>query len=130
MVQAIDLRFERLTMPRYVILEHDHPELHWDLMLEFEGALKTWRLPAPPPEQPTTALALGDHRIEYLDYEGPVSGNRGTVKRWDAGTYDAMDSEEVDAWTIELHGARWQGIVDFRHHDGKTWSVSCSRAKG
>ena len=116
-------------MPRYVILEHDHPEFHWDLMLDIDGALKTWRLPAPPPEQPNTALALDDHRIDYLDYEGPVSGNRGTVKRWDAGTYEAMDWEEVSEWAVELRGARWQGIVALRHHDGKTWSVSCTRAK-
>ncbi len=28
-----------------------------------------------------------DHRSSYLDYEGPVSGNRGAVSRWDAGTF-------------------------------------------
>ena len=27
-------------MPRYVILEHDHPVLHWDLMLEAGGVLQ------------------------------------------------------------------------------------------
>ena len=35
-------------MPRFVILEHDYPELHWDLMLETAGALRTWRLLRPP----------------------------------------------------------------------------------
>jgi DNA polymerase Ligase (LigD) len=117
-------------MPRFVILEHDHPELHWDLMLEIGAALKTWRLPAPPPDQPATALALGNHRIDYLDYEGPVSGNRGTVKRWDAGTYEELDWVEVTEWAIELRGARWQGIVHLQHHEGKMWSVSCTLASG
>src|SRR5205807_395991 len=42
-------------MPRFVILEHDHPELHWDLMLEAGPVLRTWRLAAPP--QPGRAVA-------------------------------------------------------------------------
>ncbi|HAH45813.1 MAG TPA: DNA ligase, partial [Planctomycetaceae bacterium] len=35
-------------MQQYVILRHDFPEVHWDLMLEEAGVLKTWRLPEPP----------------------------------------------------------------------------------
>ena len=35
-------------MPRFVILEHDHPRLHWDLMLQTGDALRTWRLASPP----------------------------------------------------------------------------------
>ena len=97
-------------MPRYVILEHDHPALHWDLMLEVAGVLKTWRLPAPPPVDASQAMAIGDHRRIYLDYEGPVSGNRGAVMRWDAGTYDIVE-QDATSWTVQLHGARWQGIV-------------------
>ena len=27
-------------MPRYVVLEHDFPTLHWDLMLEFGSVLQ------------------------------------------------------------------------------------------
>ena len=27
------------NMPRFVILEHDHPEVHWDLMLEAGASL-------------------------------------------------------------------------------------------
>ena len=39
---------ESELMQQYVILRHDFPELHWDLMLEEAGVLKTWRLSAPP----------------------------------------------------------------------------------
>jgi hypothetical protein len=75
-------------MPRFVILEHDHPHLHWDLMLEAGAMLRTWRLAQPPePGRIVAAEALADHRLLYLDYEGPVSGNRGYVRRWDWGTY-------------------------------------------
>jgi hypothetical protein len=110
-------------MPRYVILEHDHPELHWDLMLEVDGALKTWRLPATPPDQPRTALAIGNHRVAYLDYEGPVSGNRGSVKQWDAGQYELLE-RAARKWTVQLHGARWQGVVVLRQQNESSYQIS------
>ena len=37
-------------MPQFVLLEHDHPELHWDFMLESGDALLTWRLDRIPAE--------------------------------------------------------------------------------
>ena len=111
-------------MPRFVILEHDHPELHWDLMLEVGAALKTWRLPAPPPDDPREALAIGDHRLAYLDYEGPVSGKRGTVTRWDAGTCETL-AESPTNWTIRLHGARWRGIIALQQGREPLWDVQC-----
>ena len=64
---------------RFTILEHDHPHLHWDLLLDAGDALRTWRLLSPPAcLQWIAAEQLPDHRRLYLDYEGPVSGNRGT----------------------------------------------------
>ena len=114
-------------MPRFVILEHDHPDLHWDLMLEMGDALRTWRLPAPPPDDPRDATALGDHRVAYLDYEGPVSGNRGNVKRWDAGTYETVDAATVTEWTIALRGMRWQGTAMLSHEHGQEWTVHFMR---
>src|SRR5436305_12258768 len=66
----------QVPMTRYVILAHDHPFLHWDLMLEHDGSLRTWRLATPPvADQDVAAEELADHRLAYLDYEGPVSGN-------------------------------------------------------
>lgn len=75
-------------MPRFAILEHDHPSLHWDLLLEAGAACRTWRLTAPPePGAVIEAEAIADHRLMYLDYAGPVSGDRGTVSQWDAGSF-------------------------------------------
>jgi hypothetical protein len=80
-------------LPRFVILEHDWPHLHWDLMLEDGPRLRTWRLAQPPrPACDVQAEAIGDHRLDYLDYEGPVSGNRGSVRRWDAGAFVWQDN--------------------------------------
>ncbi|MBC7350990.1 MAG: hypothetical protein H5U08_01420 [Thermogutta sp.] len=76
-------------MRRFVILEHDSPRgLHYDFMLETATLLATWALA----EIPVTgkiipAQQLPDHRRIYLEYEGEISGGRGTVRRWDEGTY-------------------------------------------
>ncbi len=98
-------------MPRFVILEHDHPLLHWDLMLEAAQALRTWRLAAPPqPGRTVRAESIFDHRLAYLDYEGPVSGNRGRVKRWDTGQYDWLmnDPQRI---AVRLAGGRLRGVL-------------------
>lgn len=108
-------------MPRFIILEHDHPTLHWDFMLEHAGVLKTWRLPAPPSESPSKALAIGDHRLAYLHHEGPVSGNRGTVTRWDSGTYETL-AETGQTWTIHLHGNRWVGVATLKTESEQDWT--------
>lgn len=92
-------------MPRFVILTHDHPFRHWDLMLEEGPGLRTWRLTeAPQPGRAIAAERLPDHRCEYLDYEGPVSGGRGTVRRVDHGTYDVPVPSCPNR--IRLRGAR------------------------
>jgi hypothetical protein len=110
-------------MPRYVILEHDHPFLHWDLMLEIDIALRTWRLAAPPASGGIiSAQPLGDHRLAYLDYEGPVSGNRGTVKQWDRGDFE-MISEGEDQLVLRLCGRRFNGSATLRR-TGMNWELA------
>lgn len=109
-------------MPRFVILEHDHPFPHWDFMLEAGGVLRTWRLHAPPaPGVAVRAEALGDHRLHYLDYEGPVSGNRGSVQRWDVGTF-AWGEETPARLVVALQGARCQGQAVLQA-DAQGWSL-------
>jgi len=98
-------------VPRFVILRHDSPcGEHFDFMLEAAGdVLKTWALPRPPEigvEMQCEALA--DHRIEYLDYEGPVSGQRGAVTRWDQGTYTRERHSDAE-WIVQLTGERFAG---------------------
>lgn len=100
-------------MARFVILRHDSPRsLHWDLMLEHAGSLRTWALEVEPiADTPIAAEALADHRLAYLDYEGPVSGDRGTVVRWDQGEYVALDWND-DRVTVELSGQKLRGTAD------------------
>src|SRR5712692_5038328 len=109
-------------MPRFVILEHDQPALHWDLMLEAGEVLVTWRLAAPPsPAQAVRAQRLADHRKAYLDYEGPVSGGRGTVTRWDDGTFEWL--EDVDECkVVRLAGKRVNGTFRLERSSGEKWA--------
>jgi hypothetical protein len=86
---------------RFVILMHDHPFVHWDLMLEADGVLRTWRLlAAPAADRIIGAEALPDHRLHYLEYEGPVSGGRGKVIRWDGGRHETRQTPQETIATI------------------------------
>lgn len=98
---------------RFVILTHDHPFLHWDLMLEGEADLRTWRLLAEPDStpDPISAEPLPQHRKAYLDYQGPVSGDRGTVTRWDAGDYEML-VESAGELRLRLSGTKLFGVFD------------------
>jgi hypothetical protein len=96
-------------MPRFVILEHDWPTLHWDFLLEAGSVLRSWRLLAEPGSgRVVHAEPNAMHRLHYLDYEGPVTGGRGTVRRWDGGTFDWIADGE-DRIVVELHGAKLVG---------------------
>lgn len=101
-------------MPRYVVLEHFLPAgherpRHWDLMLEIEGTLATWALDEPPKFGiEISAEQLADHRLAYLEFEGQISGDRGTVAQVDAGEYNAV-SMDPGRWEIRLEGREFGG---------------------
>ena len=91
---------------RYVILRHEGiPDPHFDLMFEQVASrgLGTLRSPVWPIESLTQLVHLGDHRREYLDYEGPVSGNRGWVRRVESGTHVVVERERGE-WELSLNG--------------------------
>lgn len=54
------------------------------------------------------ATRLPDHRHMYLDYEGPLSGNRGSVKQVTTGTYGVLLADQsqvrVRLSSQALHG--------------------------
>ena len=110
-------------MPQFVILEHDWPAIHWDLLLECGPVLRAWRLLAEPGVGRTVpAVPNYDHRLLYLDYEGPLSGNRGSVRRWDVGTFEG---ELADEWHVRLAGQRLIGSARMtRTVDGWEFGLS------
>lgn len=110
-----------MTAPRYVVLEHHWDGIHYDFMIEAGAKLRTWKLARPPAhDQPQAAVATFDHRLLYLTYEGPISGNRGHVVRWDGGTF----SEELvdpNTFRLRLDGNRLHGIVELRRLEADNW---------
>ena len=99
-------------MSRFVVLEHERRcARHWDLMLETGPALATWALPEPPDAADTMiAEALADHRLAFLDYQGPISGGRGSVTRWDQGTYEVQRRSETQL-VVTLQGKKLAGTL-------------------
>jgi hypothetical protein len=112
-------------MPRFVVLRHDGPRgLHWDFMLEMGQGLATWALDrAPDAAGPIPAKALPEHRLAYLDFEGPLSGDRGAVSRWDRGSCELRiqtDSEVIAA----LCGEKLEGQAALRCSAAGRWEFS------
>jgi len=104
-------------MNRFVLLCHNTAEdqFHWDFLFEKSSGCKTFSASQEFVEeaQKTGTLQcvvtpLADHRLAYLDYEGPVSDNRGFVKRLDVGTYQTI------AETIHFQGRFYTGTIDLR----------------
>ena len=87
-------------------LDLDSVDVHYDLMLESEGGLVTFAVARKPSiSHPTfPAIKLPLHRDIYLEYEGVVSNNRGTVQRVMAGTFALI--EIVPQMSLEGHFER------------------------
>ncbi len=113
------------SQPRFVILWHETPPgadrgPHYDLMLEQGPALRTWALAAPPRlGVEIEAVALPDHRLAYLEFEGEISGGRGSVSQWDAGEYETLSESDV-AWSVRLRGTKIAGHVTLERRQGDT----------
>lgn len=104
--------------PRFVILAHSgQGAAHYDFMLEHGQALATWQLSQSPLDQARgsvlPARRLADHRSAYLNYQGPVSGNRGRVDRVDAGTYQVVFQDET-GWQVLLDGQKLKAMIELR----------------
>jgi hypothetical protein len=113
---------------RFAILAHDHPFPHYDLLLETAGVLLTWRLPhLPTPAEPLAGERSGDHRLLYLDYEGPVSGGRGSVTRCDGGELTWLEVAETHL-AVEVCGATYRGRLDGALQPDGSWRFVYSPA--
>jgi hypothetical protein len=90
-------------------------------MLEAGIVLRTWRLVGFPAAGRVVAAETSfDHQPMYLDYEGPVSGERGTVRRAEQGTYETI-AETDDELTLRLMGSRIAGISTLRRVSDGRW---------
>ncbi len=98
-------------------------------MFEWGHVLRAWALDsAPRSGGGSGARALADHRMCYLDYEGPVSKGRGDVAPFDHGTY-VLVRESEQAFVAELTGKVLAGQVSLcrnQQHDSEPWRVQFS----
>jgi hypothetical protein len=108
-------------------------------MLEVGEFLQTWALNELPRDwqldadhglsnsnsNSVDAERLADHRLAYLDYEGPVSGDRGSVRQLDAGTF----CELQEPLSFSLAGQIICGRVDLLPMDGDSskWQLRFTR---
>ncbi|MDB5324422.1 MAG: hypothetical protein JWN40_6053 [Phycisphaerales bacterium] len=112
---------------RYVVLHHtggvDAP--HFDLMFETEpgSPLATWRSPEWPITARTAITRIADHRREYLEYEGPLSDNRGQVHRVAAGHF-RFDSRTDERWTLTTQSGLRLTLAHIG--DGDAWQAEVS----
>lgn len=117
-------------MPRrFVIQYHTSAEGgdHYDLMIEQCAALATWRLTTLPRDlaigQSVPAGALPDHRLAYLEYEGPISAGRGQVRIVDRGACEVL-ADSPQEWQVELNGADTRGWFRLRRLAGDAWELT------
>jgi hypothetical protein len=102
---------------------------HYDWMFEVQGQLLSWaseRLAPPDQAAAVPAILLAPHRLIYLDYQGAVSGNRGTVRRIEAGSHRLIDST-ADRYRFALSGGRCGTLAIYRtarDSSSEAWRIS------
>ncbi len=122
---------------RFVVHKHHARRLHYDLRLEFDGALASWAVPKGPSYDPAVkrlAVQTEDHPLEYASFEGRIPEGEyggGDSLVWDRGSWSAVPPEEADRQRerghllVELHGeklhGRWHLVRTGRGDGGRSW---------
>ncbi len=112
---------------RFVVQEHTTPEgVHWDLMIERDGVLITFRLenePAQSLKHEVPAVKIFDHSLRFLTYEGSVQKGTGKVRIVDRGGYECRSQNE-DLLDLELDGTILRGDFTLARIEGDKWRFS------
>ena len=115
---------------RFVIQEHKASRPHYDFRLEINGVLKSWAIPKGPSMNPADkrlAVAVPDHVLEYLDFEGIIpagSYGAGPVVVWDTGEFVLLETEDTDEalragkLSFELKGKKLKGAFTLAQMKG------------
>ena len=136
-----DLSVEEKSRPRlrFVLLFHrvsdsfiDQQDRgsHWDLLLEHENQLASWAIDENPfdnESRPVVAIKIHPHRMEYLEYEGPVSNDRGSVTRHERGVFRWLTNGRNEV-VLDIQGERAKGIIRMERVAGDAWHVTFERS--
>jgi hypothetical protein len=103
-------------------------------MFEVGESLRTWSLQQLPTAcrgvqgasvadgDAVVADRLPDHRLAYLEYEGPVSGERGAVRRLDRGECRVLIDSD-NRFEAEIAGEKLRGTVTLERV-GDGWQLT------
>ncbi len=117
--------------PRFVVQRHHATNLHFDFRLEIDGALVSWAVPKGPSLDPAVkrlAHRVGDHDLDYIDFEGRHREGHGprTVIVWDIGPFEnvtqkhgrrltAAEALEAGHIKVVLYGHKLTGAFALTH---------------
>lgn len=114
---------------RYSMQKHDATRLHFDLRLEWDGALLSWavtRGPSLHPSEKRLAVRTEDHPLSYLGFEGTIPKDNygaGTVMLFDIGHWQPVEPVEKGLKKghlhFRLHGQRLTGGWHLVRMEGK-----------
>ena len=108
-----------------VLLRHDLPDgtHHFDWMLarDDHGPLLTYRveLDISLNSEPFEAEPIGDHRRAYLEYQGPISGGRGSVVRAAEGWCWLSEGTDGNVRVLMKMGKRTAELRGIRQSNGR-----------
>ncbi|MCK6439462.1 MAG: hypothetical protein L6Q71_04600 [Planctomycetes bacterium] len=124
------------TWLSYVIQCHTWQGMdHFDFMFEWPGSdmLRTFQLPEPPErvcvETGIACREIAPHRRDYLEYEGEVSRDRGSVAIWDKGLL-RLARDTGKQLEIELHSNQGREHPPWLFHftGGSGWFLFAPRS--
>ena len=117
---------------RFAVQHHLARKDHYDLRLEWDGALLSWAVPKGPsynPRDRRLAVRVEAHPMEYRHFEGTIPQGEyggGTVMLWDEGTWEPLGDAEAALSTgslkFILKGRRLKGgwaLVRLREKAGE-----------
>jgi bifunctional non-homologous end joining protein LigD len=109
----------------FVFHKHHARNLHWDLRLEWEGALESWAVPkgpSPNPKDKRLAMHVEPHPLDYGEFEGVIPAGQygaGPSIVWDKGIW--IPKEDIKAGfqkgklLFELWGFKVRGLWTLIH---------------
>jgi hypothetical protein len=112
---------------QFVVQEHRRTaDVHWDMMLEGEESLATYRFPLPLEKiaaDPVVVEKIFDHDLKFLVYEGPVNNGLGTVRIVDSGVFETLVNTER-MLRLRMEGKILCGEFVFEYIEQDRWRFS------
>ena len=118
---------------KFVVQHHLARRDHYDLRLEWEGALLSWALPKGPSydaREKRLAIQVENHPLEYRNFEGTIPKGEyggGTVMLWDEGFWEPFGNVEEGlrdgSLKFVLEGRRLKGkwaLIRLKEKEGET----------